>query len=55
MKLENHTKIKELLPIVDDIVEVYTKHRAMLGVAFGNMELGQISELVGMIQGFFKK
>lgn len=52
--IENHTKIKELLPIVDDIVEVYTKHRAMLGAAFGNMEVGQITEIAGMIRGFLK-
>lgn len=54
MKLDNQTKIKELLPIVDDIVDVYQKHRAVIGVAFGNMELGQIAELIGMFKGLTK-
>lgn len=54
MILENHTKIKEILPIIDDLVNVYQKNRAMLGAAFGNMELGQISEIINMVRGFLK-
>lgn len=54
MKIDNQTKIKELLPIVDDMVDVYQKHRAMLGVAFGNMEIQQIAELITLLKGFIK-
>lgn len=54
MKLENHTKIKEILPIIDDLAGVYQKHRAMLGAAFGNMEIGQITEIINMVRGFLK-
>lgn len=51
MRLENDTKIKEILPIIDDIAEIYTKHRAILGAAFGNMTLGQINEIINMFKG----
>lgn len=51
MKIENDTKIKEILPIIDDIASTYTKHRAILGAAFGNMTIGQINEIINMFRG----
>lgn len=51
MKIENETKIKEILPIIDDIANVYIKHRAILGAAFGNMTIGQINEIIHMFKG----
>lgn len=51
MTINNDTKIKEILPIIDDIATAYTKHRAILGAAFGNMTVSQISEIITMFKG----
>lgn len=51
MKIENDTKIKEILPIIDDISAAYTKHRAIIGAAFGNMTIGQIGDIINMLKG----
>ena len=51
MKIENDTKIKEILPIIDDITAAYNKHRAIIGAAFGNMTIGQIGEIINMFKG----
>lgn len=47
-------KIKEIIPIVDDIIAIYNKNRALL-IGFGETDVEKIAGLVNTLKGFFKK
>lgn len=47
-------KIKEIIPIIDDIIDVYIKNRTLL-VGFGETDVEKIAGLVNTLKGFFKK
>ena len=47
-------QIKEIIPIIDDIIEVYNKNRALL-IGFGETDVEKIAGLVNTLKGFFKK
>lgn len=47
-------KIKQIIPIIDDIIEVYNKNRALL-IGFGETDVEKIAGLVNTLKGFFKK
>lgn len=47
-------KIKEIIPIIDDIIEVYNKNRSLL-VGFGETDVEKIAGLVNTLKGFLKK
>lgn len=46
--------IGELLPMIDKFIAVYEEHRALIGMALGNVKVSQISQIVDMIKGFTK-
>lgn len=47
-------KVKEIIPVIDDVVEVYQKNRAIL-LTFGETDVEKIMGLVNTLKGFFKK
>lgn len=47
-------KVKEIIPIVDDIIGLYNKNRALI-VAFGETDIEKIAGLVNSLKGFLKK
>lgn len=47
-------KIKEVIPIIDDVVEVYQKNRPLL-IGFGETDVEKIIGLVNTLKGMFKK
>lgn len=55
MTFTNETKIKEILPLIDDICTVYTKNRGLIGAAFGNMRLDEVAGIVNMLRGVINK
>ena len=46
--------VGDILPMVDKFVAVYQEHRALIGMALGNVKISQISQIVDMIKGFAK-
>lgn len=46
-------KVKELIPLIDDIIGIYNKNRALI-VALGDTDIDKIAGLVHTIKGFFK-
>ena len=47
-------KVKEIIPIVDDIIGIYNKNRALI-VAFGETDIEKIAGLINSFKGFLKK
>lgn len=47
-------KIKEVIPIIDDVVEVYQKNRPLL-VGFGETDVEKIMGLVNTVKGLIKR
>ena len=47
-------KVKEIIPIVDDIIGIYNKNRALI-VAFGETDIEKIAGLINSLKGFLKK
>lgn len=47
-------KINELIPIIDDVVDLYNKNRAIL-MAFGETDVEKIIGLVNTVKGLIKK
>lgn len=47
-------KVKEIIPVIDDVVEVYQKNRAVL-LAFGETDVDKIVGLVNTVKGLIRK
>lgn len=47
-------KINEVIPIIDDVVAVYQKNRAIL-MTFGETDVDKIIGLVNTLQGIIQK
>lgn len=47
-------KVKEIIPIVDDIIGIYNKNRALI-VAFGETDIEKIAGLINSLKGFLRK
>lgn len=47
-------KVKEIMPIVDDIIGIYNKNRALI-VAFGETDIEKIAGLINSLKGFLRK
>ena len=47
-------KVKDVIPVIDDVVAVYQKNRAFL-LAFGETDVDKIIGLVNTVKGFISK
>lgn len=47
-------KVKEIIPMIDDIVDVYQKNRMIL-LSFGETDVEKIMGLVNTLKGMFNK
>lgn len=47
-------KIKEIIPLIDDVVDVYQKNRLLL-VGFGETDVEKIIGLVNTLKGIMGK
>lgn len=54
MMQQKEKTIGDILPAVDDFVNVYQKHRGLIGMTLGNVKISQINQIVDMVKGFQK-
>lgn len=47
-------KIKEIIPIIDDVIGIYNKNRAIIA-AFGETDVEKIVDLVHTIKGLIRR
>lgn len=47
-------KVKEIIPIIDDIIGIYNKNRNII-LAFGETDVEKIAGLISTLKGFLKK
>lgn len=47
-------KVKEIIPIIDDIIGIYNKNRNII-LAFGETDVEKIAGLVNSLKRFLKK
>lgn len=47
-------KVKDIIPIVDDVIAVYNKNRPIIA-AFGETDIEKIATLIQTVKGFFVK
>lgn len=47
-------KVKDIIPIVDDVIAVYNKNRAVI-MMLGDTDIEKIAALVQTVKGLIKK
>lgn len=46
-------KVKDIIPIVDDVIAMYNKHRPLI-MTFGDTDIEKIAALVETVKRFIK-